>query len=150
MTEVKLHPFRARRNGAYEHGAYGHGACGSKHAGAITPFVIRWGSAASSDDLRQCTRCAGAAAMVPRGHIRGGPIVCPITSGKRPWPFNVSLPSGLKTVGVVLVDQIRAIERADRMFAVIERVPAELLSEVRGRLAALLEFDVVSILADRR
>lgn len=71
-------------------------------------------------------------------------VVCPITSRERSWPFNVRLPAGLKTRGTVLVDQIRAIERAERMFEIIERVPAEFLSEVRGRLAALLEFDVVS------
>jgi hypothetical protein len=48
----------------------------------------------------------------------------------------------------VLVDRIRAIERGDRMFEIIERAPMELLSEVRGRLAALLEFDVISSLVD--
>jgi len=34
------------------------------------------------------------------------------------------------------------------MFEIIERAPMELLSEVRGRLAALLEFDVISSLVD--
>jgi mRNA interferase MazF len=78
-------------------------------------------------------------------HQRSGrAIVCPITSSEGPWPFNVILPSGLKTYGAVLVDQVRAIDRAGRMFGVIERVPAELLAEVRGRLAVLLGFDVVS------
>ena len=74
-------------------------------------------------------------------------IVCPITSSEGPWPFNVPLPSGLKTYGAVLVDQVRTIDRLDRMFAVIERAPAELLAEVRGRLAVLLGFDIVSSIA---
>jgi len=72
-------------------------------------------------------------------------VVCPITANERSWPFNVRLPPGLKTRGVVLVDQIRAIERAERMFDIIERAPNELLAEVRGRLAALLGFDAVSL-----
>jgi mRNA interferase MazF len=56
----------------------------------------------------------------------------------RGWPFNVALPPGLKTIGVVLVDQARAIDRNTRMYAIIERVPDDLLAEVRGRLAALI------------
>jgi len=66
-------------------------------------------------------------------------LVCPVTSNAHPWPFNVTLPEGLKTSGVVLVDQIRAIERSERMFGVIERIPDEVLSEIRARLGALLE-----------
>lgn len=65
-------------------------------------------------------------------------VVCPITSKSRAWPFNVALPQGLKTTGVVLVDQIRTIDRSRRMFDVIERVPDVFIDEVRGRLAALL------------
>jgi mRNA interferase MazF len=75
-------------------------------------------------------------------------MICPITRSDRPWPFNVPLPPGMKTRGVVLVDQIRAIERAERMFDIVERAPIDLMSEVRGRLAALLGFDVVSSLRD--
>jgi mRNA interferase MazF len=75
-------------------------------------------------------------------------IVCPITSNEKPWAFNVPLPPEMKIKGSVLVDQVRTIDRQDRMFDIIERVPAEVLSEVRGRLAALLEFDVVSSVGD--
>jgi mRNA interferase MazF len=77
-------------------------------------------------------------------------IVCPITSREKPWAFNVPLPAGMKIRGSVLVDQIRTIEREQRMFEIIERAPGELLSDVRGRLAALLEFDVVSSVVDPR
>jgi len=75
-------------------------------------------------------------------------VICPIASAARPWPFNVELPQGLKIAGVVLVDQVRTIDRAERMFDIIERAPKELLSEVRGKLAALLGFDVVLSIAD--
>jgi mRNA interferase MazF len=74
-------------------------------------------------------------------------VVCPITSSERIWPFNVVLPSGLRTRGSVLVDQVRAVERAERMFGIIERAPFELIIQVRLRLAALLGFDIISAIA---
>jgi mRNA interferase MazF len=75
-------------------------------------------------------------------------VICPISRSDRPWPFNVPLPPSMKTRGAVLVDQIRTIERAERMFDIIERAPIELMSDVRGKLAALLGFDVVSSLRE--
>ena len=66
-------------------------------------------------------------------------VVCPITKTRRDWPFDVPLPSGLRTEGFVLTDQIRAIHRASRIREPIETAPASLLAEVRGRLAALLD-----------
>ena len=75
-------------------------------------------------------------------------VVCPITGSVRDWPFQVPLPLALKTRGTVLVDQVRTIERGDRMLSIIERVPSDVLAEVRGRLAALLGFELTSS-ADR-
>lgn len=71
-------------------------------------------------------------------------LVCPITTNMRQWPFNVALPTGLKTTGVVLVDQARAIDRNTRMYAIIEQVPHDLLAEVRGRLAALIGLTITT------
>src|SRR3954463_14289014 len=75
-------------------------------------------------------------------------VVCPISSTESIWPFNVLLPPGLKTSGSVMVDQVRVVERADRMFGIIEAAPQQLLSDVRGRLAALLGFEVVTSFAE--
>ena len=74
-------------------------------------------------------------------------LVCPITSNTRAWPFNVDLPAGLRTEGVVLVDQLRVIDRTQRMFAIVERVPEALLIEVRVKLAALLGVDTTVSIA---
>jgi mRNA interferase MazF len=71
-------------------------------------------------------------------------LVCPITSNIRPWPFKVMLPEGLKTTGAVLVDQLRAIDRTERMFTIIERAPRELLQGVLDRLSALLAYTHMS------
>jgi mRNA interferase MazF len=76
-------------------------------------------------------------------------IVCPISIRARAWTFNVPLPNGMITAGMVLVDQIRTIDRTHRMFDVIEHAPDTVMAEVRGRLAALLQFDDVSLLPDQ-
>jgi mRNA interferase MazF len=72
-------------------------------------------------------------------------VVCPVSSKERLWPFNVPLPASLKTTGIVLVDQVRTIDRTRRMFDVIERVPDAFLDEIRGRLSALLGIDPISL-----
>jgi mRNA interferase MazF len=77
-------------------------------------------------------------------------VVCPITSAARPWAFNVAIPNGLITTGVVLVDQVRTIDRTQRMFDIIERAPDDLLADVRGVLGALLGFDVISPIAESK
>ena len=65
-------------------------------------------------------------------------VVCPVTSAKRNWPFDVPLPSALKTVGYVLVDQIRTIDRSERIFRRIETAPQSLLDEVLDRFLLLV------------
>jgi mRNA interferase MazF len=83
--------------------------------------------------------------------ICGRAVVCPITSNAGPWSFNVPLPTGIKTKGVVQVDQIRTVERAARVFRKIDTVPDTFVDEIRMTLAALLGFDfsVLSGDADR-
>lgn len=65
-------------------------------------------------------------------------IVCPITSRVRHWPTSVLLPPGMATEGEVLVDQIRALDRAARLIRRIETAPPAVLDEVQARLAPLL------------
>jgi mRNA interferase MazF len=67
----------------------------------------------------------------------------------RPWAFNVPLPEGMITTGMVLVDQFRTIDRTQRMFKIIEHAPDLVISDVRGRLAALLRFEQISLLSDQ-
>ena len=43
-------------------------------------------------------------------------VICPISTKLGDWPFNVPLPPGLKTKGWCMVDQVRSIDRAERMF----------------------------------
>jgi mRNA interferase MazF len=75
-------------------------------------------------------------------------VVCPISTKARPWAFNVPLPRGMITTGMVLVDQIRTVDRTQRMFKIIEQAPHAVIADVRGRLAALLRLENISLLPD--
>src|SRR4051812_16005224 len=65
-------------------------------------------------------------------------LICPITSRSLAWSTTVPLPLGMKLTGVVLADQVRAVDRAVRLHDFIEKAPADLLADVRAKLAALL------------
>jgi mRNA interferase MazF len=69
-------------------------------------------------------------------------VICPITSKLRNWPTNIVLPQGLTTTGMVMVDQVRSIDRAERMFGIIEKAPLVILRDVRTRLADLLGIEI--------
>lgn len=65
-------------------------------------------------------------------------LVCPITSRKKGWPFEVELPAQMQIYGVVLVDQIRAVDCSARTAVFVEKAPNELIDEVLARLEPLL------------
>ncbi|MBD2166517.1 type II toxin-antitoxin system PemK/MazF family toxin [Calothrix membranacea FACHB-236] len=65
-------------------------------------------------------------------------LVCPITSRKKGWPFEVELPDQMQTYGVILVDQIRAVDCIARKAVFVEKAPTELIDEVIARLEPLL------------
>jgi mRNA interferase MazF len=69
-------------------------------------------------------------------------VVCPITKTGRAWPFDVAIPPTYETRGFVLVDQVRTIDRSQRMFDIIETVSPNFLAEIRGHLASLLGIPV--------
>ena len=65
-------------------------------------------------------------------------LVCPITSRKKGWPFEVELPAGMTTHGVVLVDQIRAVDCSARQANFLEKASQELIDEVIAKLETLI------------
>src|SRR5438309_1903146 len=68
-------------------------------------------------------------------------VVVPVTSHKKEYPFEVQLPSGLKTTGVVLADAIRKLDWRARNARYLETTPHPVLTEVRRRIALLLDLD---------
>jgi len=65
-------------------------------------------------------------------------VVCPITSRERGWPMEVKLPDGLPVSGVVMVDQVKSIDREARKMEIIGAAPPEVLDAIDARLAPLL------------
>ena len=66
-------------------------------------------------------------------------IACPITSHVKGYPFEVELPADGTITGVVLADHVKNLDWDARRVVFEAKAPAEVLSEVRERLRALLE-----------
>lgn len=66
-------------------------------------------------------------------------IMCPITSQIKGYAFEIPLSDGLKTIGVILANQVKTLDWQARGFKFIERVSNELLEEVLDTLNAILE-----------
>ena len=69
-------------------------------------------------------------------------LVCPITRNVAAWGFKVEIPNRAAIEGVVLVDQVRCIDRQVRFVRRVERVAPETLDRVRGVFAALFGIPV--------
>jgi mRNA interferase MazF len=66
-------------------------------------------------------------------------IVCPIISRVRRFPTSAVLPEGLPIGGEVLTSHVRSIDTLARALTYAgAAVPAPLLAEIRGKLAALI------------
>lgn len=62
----------------------------------------------------------------------------PITSQQKGYSFEVLLPDGLNTYGVILTDQIRCIDWRGRKVQFIESVSESVVQEVQAKVKALL------------
>ena len=65
-------------------------------------------------------------------------IFCPITSKIKNYPFEVILPSRLKTKGVVLADHVKNLDWQVRNSHFLEKLPDQCLREVLDKLGLLL------------
>ncbi len=65
-------------------------------------------------------------------------LFMPITSHQKGYPFEVILPSGLKTYGVILTDQIKCLDWKARNAQFVESVPEDMIEEVQARIEPLL------------
>lgn len=64
-------------------------------------------------------------------------LICPITSKKKGWGFEVILLNEMKTFGVVLSDQIRIVDCAKRNAIFIESSSIELIEQVIAKIRTL-------------
>jgi mRNA interferase MazF len=65
-------------------------------------------------------------------------IACPITSHVKNYPFEVALPPGGRVAGVILADHIKNVDWQARKVAFEAKAPAEVITDVREKLRALL------------
>lgn len=65
-------------------------------------------------------------------------LFMPITSHAKGYPFEVALPLGLKTQGVILSDQIKSLDWKARSVSYVETGSAALISEVQAKVKPLI------------
>lgn len=65
-------------------------------------------------------------------------IAVPITNQLKGYPFEVPVPAGLATTGVVLSDAIRSVDWKARKARFVETAPLGVLKAVQGHLSLLL------------
>jgi mRNA interferase MazF len=65
-------------------------------------------------------------------------LFMPITSHAKGYPYEVAIPVGLKTQGVILSDQIKSLDWKARSVSFIETGSATLISEVQAKVETLI------------
>lgn len=66
-------------------------------------------------------------------------LMCPITSAKKGYPFEVEIPDGLPVRGVVLADQVRNLDWRARNAKFIARAGDPTIDEVLGKIHTLID-----------
>jgi mRNA interferase MazF len=83
--------------------------------------------------------------LSPAAYNRVGlAIVVPITKQVKGYPFEVLVPAGLATTGVILSDAIKSVDWKARRARFIEIIPPGALKLVQGHLMLLLSFPKAS------
>ena len=76
-------------------------------------------------------------------HLKSKRIIfCPITGNMDIWTTKVPLPDDAKTSGMVLTDQVRAVDRQERVLRYVETLVPEFVTLVRSYAGRLLELEV--------
>ena len=57
-------------------------------------------------------------------------IVCPITNTNNQFPLHIHLDERVKTTGVILCEQVKALDLKARSYQTIEQLPNDLLQKV--------------------
>jgi len=65
-------------------------------------------------------------------------ILCPITTQAKGYPFEVEIPDGLPTTGVILADQVKNLDWRSRNASFFCELPEDTVEEVLQKLSTLL------------
>lgn len=71
----------------------------------------------------------------------GFAFVCPITTQKKGYPFEVEIPDGLAITGVALVDHTKSLDCASRNIKVKDKAPKETVRKCMELLHTILSLD---------
>ena len=66
--------------------------------------------------------------------------IAPITNTSRGFPLHVSLDGRTKTKGVILCEQVKAVDLSARHFSLVEYLPNDILEEVLSCVIGCFEF----------
>jgi len=69
------------------------------------------------------------------------PVVCPITSTERAFPFHIALDDRTITTGVIMCEQVKTLDIDDRGYTFVEELPADLLRQILNILQRTFVFD---------
>lgn len=70
-------------------------------------------------------------------------IVCPITNTNRGIPIHVVLDSRTRTVGVIMCDQVKALDVLKRNASFVEQIPDDILVEVVNIVNSFTEIEIL-------
>ena len=65
-------------------------------------------------------------------------LICPVTSKKKGYPFEVEIPNGFSVSGVILSDQIKSMDWKARNTAFICSLPRSVIQQVLEKAKTLL------------
>lgn len=65
-------------------------------------------------------------------------ILCPITSSKKGYPFEVMIPEGWAVSGVILADQVKSLDWRARRAEMMCKLPTSTMAEVLEKVGLLL------------
>lgn len=66
-------------------------------------------------------------------------MVCPITNTDRDFPLHVKLDKRTKTTGVIMCEQVKALDINARNVSFYEKIPSDILEEVSDILIGFVE-----------
>jgi mRNA interferase MazF len=67
-------------------------------------------------------------------------LVCPITNQAKGYPFEVAVPAGSGTTGVILADHVKSVDWKARRAEKLGHCTTDVIDGVRARLAPLLGY----------
>jgi mRNA interferase MazF len=72
------------------------------------------------------------------------PVLCPITNSDNRFPLHISLDDRTKTTGVILCEQVKTSDLAERGYVFIERLPDDILRKVLNIVRQIFDQDLMA------